>query len=64
MRKDVEWFVQGCLVFQQAKSSNRLPAGLLNPLPISDQIWEDLSMDFITALPKSQGYTIILVVVD
>ena len=46
------------------KSSNQPPAGLLQPLPIPDKIWQDLAMDFITGLPLSDGYTTILVVVD
>lgn len=37
---------------------------MLQPLPIPSQVWEDLSLDFITGLPSSQGYTVIPVVVD
>lgn len=36
----------------------------MQPLPIPDQVWEDISMDFITHLPPSQGKTIIWVIVD
>nr|GEZ49625.1 reverse transcriptase [Tanacetum cinerariifolium] len=38
--------------------------GLLQPLPMSTRIWSNISMDFIDSLPKSQGKTVILVVVD
>ncbi|CAJ2633456.1 unnamed protein product [Trifolium pratense] len=37
---------------------------LLQPLPIPERIWEDISMDFITNLPRSKGYEAILVIVD
>ena len=38
--------------------------GLLQPLSIPSQRWEEISMDFITGLPMSEGRTIIMVVVD
>ena len=38
--------------------------GLLQPLAIPIQHWEEVSMDFITSLPKSEEKTIIMVVVD
>ena len=37
---------------------------LLQPLVIPSQRWEEVSMDFITGFPKSEGMTIIMVVVD
>ncbi|KAL5790449.1 hypothetical protein ACOSQ2_005337 [Xanthoceras sorbifolium] len=40
------------------------PADLLQPLSIPTIIWTDLSIDFVEGLPPSQGYTIIMVVVD
>ena len=64
MKKDITQFVQNCAICQQAKHETKNPAGLLQPLPIPQQIWEDISMDFITGLPNSFGYTVIMVVVD
>jgi hypothetical protein len=63
MKNTVQEFVK-CDVCQRQKYLASSPGGLLQPLPIPDRIWEDLSMDFITGLPKSKGYEAILVVVD
>ncbi|WOH15217.1 hypothetical protein DCAR_0934754 [Daucus carota subsp. sativus] len=64
MRKDVAEFVRVCIVCQQQKSSQKLPAGLLQPLTIPTSIWSDISLDFIEGLPLSRGIDTVLVVVD
>ncbi|KAJ8762999.1 hypothetical protein K2173_023204 [Erythroxylum novogranatense] len=46
------------------KTDHLAPAGLLQPLPIPDRIWSDVSMDFINSLPTSGGCQVIMVVVD
>ncbi|XP_061376328.1 uncharacterized protein LOC133318356 [Gastrolobium bilobum] len=64
MRKHVKEFVQNCHICQQVKYETSKVAGLLQPLPIPEGIFEDLSMDFIVGLPLSKGFTTVLVVVD
>ncbi|KAL4332005.1 hypothetical protein GQ457_07G011040 [Hibiscus cannabinus] len=64
MRKEVRQFVTECQVCQRMKSASLSPAGLLQPLPIPDQVFEDISLDFIVGLPKSNGKEIIMVIVD
>lgn len=64
MQKTVRDFVRACDVCQRQKYASTTPGGLLQPLPIPNGVWEDLSLDFITGLPKSKGYEAILVVVD
>lgn len=51
----------GC---QCKKYQAMFPVGLLQPLPISELVWDNISIDFITGFPLSQGYDVILVVVN
>lgn len=53
-----------CPVCQRNKSLATTPAGLLQLLPIPERIWEDIAIDFIEGLLKSNGSDTILVVVD
>jgi hypothetical protein len=64
LKKDVMRHISECVTCQQNKSEQTLLTGLLQPLPIPEQKWESISMDFITGLPKAQGKDCIFVVVD
>jgi hypothetical protein len=64
LKTDVQRFVAECLVFQQNKVETIKTPGLLQPLSIPSQRWEEVSMDFITGLPKSKGKSVIMVIVD
>ncbi|KAL4033109.1 hypothetical protein IC575_006195 [Cucumis melo] len=65
MKREVAEFVSRCLVCQQVKAPRQKPAGLLQPFSIPEWKWENVSMDFITGLPRNlRGFTVIWVVVD
>ena len=57
-------FVAACEACQKTKPDHQATAGLLQPLEIPQAPWESVGMDFITALPESDGFDSILTVVD
>lgn len=64
MRKFIQEMVQACLICQQAKPERVQYPGLLCTLPVPQQSWEMVTMDFISGLPPSGRYNCILVVFD
>jgi hypothetical protein len=64
MRTDIDRYTHNCHTCQCTKPSRHAPFGVLRPLPIPDRPWQDISMDFVTGLPWSNGCYAIWVVVD
>jgi len=64
MKRRVQEYVRSCDTCQRQKYLATSPGGLLQPLPIPARVWDDISMDFITGLPKFKGYEAIFVIVD
>ncbi|KAA0060217.1 ty3-gypsy retrotransposon protein [Cucumis melo var. makuwa] len=65
MKREVAEFVSKCLVCQQVEAPRQKPTGLLQPLSVPEWKWKNVSMDFITGLPRTlRGFTVIWVVVD
>jgi hypothetical protein len=65
MKKDVVDYIARCMEYQNMKDEHRHPAGLLQPLPISEKKWEVITMDFIIRLPRmNKQHDSIMVVVD
>lgn len=64
MKKRIQEYVQPSEVCQRNKYQTLTPGGLLQPLSIITQTWSDISMDFISALPKVHGVDPVMVIVD
>ncbi|KAL5713694.1 hypothetical protein ACHQM5_015747 [Ranunculus cassubicifolius] len=62
--RDVKKWCAECVICQTSKSEHVPSLGLLQPLPIPQVPWNDISLDFIEGLPISAGKSIILVIVD
>jgi hypothetical protein len=65
MKRDVAEYVAICNTCQRVKTKHQWPAGLPQPLQVSEWKWEEIAMDFITGLLRAQlGYDSIWMIVD
>ncbi|KGK36179.1 hypothetical protein JL09_g4670 [Pichia kudriavzevii] len=65
MLKSVKRYCQRCTVCQKTKPETTGQRGLFSPLPIPEGRWTDISLDFVTGVPRCKnGHDMILVVVD
>ncbi|KAI1663257.1 reverse transcriptase [Pyrenophora tritici-repentis] len=57
MSRDIEQYVKACDLCVRSKASRLAPQGFLQPLPLPYRAWSDVSVDYITPLPKSTWYS-------
>ncbi|GJV76756.1 putative nucleotidyltransferase, ribonuclease H [Tanacetum coccineum] len=53
MKQDVATFVSKCMTCQQVKIEHQRASGLLQPLEIPMWKWDEISMDFVTGMPRT-----------
>jgi len=64
IKEDVKKYIQGCFKCQQNKVQHQRKTGELHPLEIPEGPWQDISINIIGPLPKSNGMDAIVVIVD
>jgi hypothetical protein len=65
MKRDAAKYVALCDTCQWVEAEHQWPAGLLQPLQVPDWKWEEIGMDFIVGLPRTQlGYDFVWEIVD
>ena len=64
LKEDVKKYVQGYIKCQQNKVQHQRKARELYPLEISEGLWQDISINIIGPLPRSNRMDAIVVIVD
>jgi hypothetical protein len=65
MKRDIAEYVSQYDTCQRVKAEHQRSARLLQPLKIPEWKWEEIGMDFIVVLPRTQaGHDLIWVIVD
>ena len=65
MKKDISEYVSKCLMCQQVKAEHQVPSSLLNPLPIPQWKWDNITLNFVSGFPLAQRkHDVVWVIVD
>ena len=65
MKQDAKDYITNCATCQRNKTNTQVPFGPLQEMPIPDENWQSLGMDFIQALPTTtHGLDTILAITD
>ena len=64
MSQYIRQYVKMCDLCLQTKAQRLPPIWGLKPLPIPEQRWDTIRMDFIVELPKAHTYDAVMNVVD
>lgn len=56
MSTDVTSLLHNCQVCRTSKAVRQREHGLLNPLPVPDDRWTEVTVDFVGPLPGSQSF--------
>ncbi len=62
-RATIRQYIRNCHACQRSKASRDDTNGLLQPLSIFQQRWQDIAMNFITELSLSENYNVICTII-
>ena len=54
MKRDVSEYVSKCLTCQQVKAEHQVSFRLLNPIPVPQWKWDNITMDFVSSFHFTQ----------
>ena len=64
IRNDIKKYIQEYIKCQQNKVQHMKKAEELHPLETSERLWQEISIDIIRPLPRSNNKDAIVVIID
>ena len=64
IKEDIKKYIQGCMKYQQNKVQHMKKAGKLHLLKTPKELWQNISINIIGLLPRSNKQDATMVIVD